>query len=116
MGLSEMRGQILERAVCRQSDIECAGRIDDSADLLEALERYDVELALMDLADGGLPAVCDRALERYPRLRMIAVEDDGRSGFIYELRPQRIPLGEFGEQALVSAIRNAPAFPRAGGR
>ncbi len=44
----------------------------------------------------------------HPRLRLVAISDDGRRACLYELRPQRTPLGEMSPGALVQAVRGQP--------
>ncbi|MDQ6829298.1 MAG: hypothetical protein M3081_10575 [Gemmatimonadota bacterium] len=44
-------------------------------------------------------------LYAHPRLRLVAISDDGRRAVLYELRPHRSPLGDMSPNALVQAVR-----------
>ena len=46
-------------------------------------------------------------LEARPRMKVLAVAGDGRQTFLYELRPQMVPLGEVSPQTLLQVIRAA---------
>jgi hypothetical protein len=54
--------------------------------------------------DGEVSEPYRRLLDDHPRLKVLALEGDGRSGSIWELRPHRIPLGELSPRRLVQAI------------
>jgi hypothetical protein len=47
--------------------------------------------------------VC-RLLETHPRLKTLAVNNDGQNGDLYEWRPRRKHLGELSPQTLLDAI------------
>jgi len=51
------------------------------------------------------PPLADTLLERAPGLRILAMTADGRESWLYELCPQRVPLGEISPERLVSEIR-----------
>jgi hypothetical protein len=88
----------------------------------------DIEL-IADVADGGAAAaaaalkpttvvwgsdipISDEALHdvlyRYPRVRVLTVERDGRKGHLHELVPQSAVLGELSPQRLLAAVRGRP--------
>lgn len=50
------------------------------------------------------PEAVARLLDDYPGLRILVVEDDGREGSMWELRPHRIPLGELSPGRLIQAV------------
>jgi hypothetical protein len=46
-----------------------------------------------------------------PRLKkVVVVAGDGKTGTLYELRPQRVPLGEMSAAAVRNAIRGRPSI------
>ncbi|MBB2948506.1 hypothetical protein FB565_008289 [Actinoplanes lutulentus] len=59
---------------------------------------------ITDLGGDSDPAVLTRLLRRHPGLRVLVVEDDGRTGSLWELRPHRIALGELSPQQLIEAV------------
>jgi hypothetical protein len=52
------------------------------------------------------PQLASLLLERYPRLRLFSLVRDGKDSLLYELRPQRVPLGELSTSDLIEAIRD----------
>jgi hypothetical protein len=40
-----------------------------------------------------------------PRLKVLAISDDGKTGALHEMRPHRIPLGAMSAESLCDAIR-----------
>jgi hypothetical protein len=44
-------------------------------------------------------------LLRHPRIKVLAITENGNSGALYELRPRRIFLGKISARTLVKAIR-----------
>jgi hypothetical protein len=62
---------------------------------------------------GGADA--DRArelLDRFPRMKVLAVDEDGRNAVFYELRPYQVELGEISPEALLAAVRTVERVPR----
>ncbi len=45
------------------------------------------------------------ALYAHPTLRVVGISTDGRDATLYELRPQRIPLGALSPESLVQVVR-----------
>src|SRR5262249_54723045 len=50
-------------------------------------------------------------LFRNARTKVLAIKQDGRHAFLFELAPERLPLGELDCDDLVSTIRNAVGKP-----
>ena len=74
--------------------------------LRETLEEHDADFVITG-ADVLRPDDVDALLEARPRMKVLAVVGDGRDAFLYELRPQKVPLGEVSPHTLLEAIRAA---------
>ena len=109
VGLTGVLADILRQLVGSQPDLAWAGDRKDTEDLVSAVESTDAGFVLLALPCGEVPRECDEVLSRNPRVRMLAVEDDGRRGFLYELRPQRVPLGILDPDQILAAIRGKVA-------
>jgi hypothetical protein len=82
---------------------------------IEVLDQVVDPPAVSRLLGAGEPAVliCPGAddlavadlLFEHPRLRVLVVEDGGRTSFLWELFPLRQPLGELGVDCLLGSIR-----------
>ena len=92
--------------------MEVVGAIDESAPLLAAVERTGAELVVLGVGRGGVPPECDELLYTHCDARVLALEGNADSGFLYQLLPGKVPLGELGPERLIEAIRR-PAAARA---
>jgi DNA-binding NarL/FixJ family response regulator len=107
--LPRLVGDIVEKLVRGEGDLEFVGSIDDADDLVAEVERTGADLVVLGIGGRGLPATCDELLYTHCRSRVIALEGDARSGFIYQLLPSRVPLGELAPDRLIDAIRTPAA-------
>ena len=57
--------------------------------------------------DRSSPQRVSALLGASPNVRVLALADDGRSGAVYELRPEARPLGDISPALLRSAIRGS---------
>jgi hypothetical protein len=64
-------------------------------------------VAIVGSRSGELPPDARDLLERYPRIKVLTVGDDGRETFCYELRPRQVALGELSPKTLLAAIHAA---------
>ncbi len=104
--LPGMLGQIVTEILREQPDMELVDEVPDAA-LSQAVDRTGAQFVLVGVDDGCEAERLRPMLDRHPRLKVLAVEDDGRRGFLYELRPRRRPLGEMSPPRLVEALREA---------
>jgi DNA-binding NarL/FixJ family response regulator len=104
--LPRMRRDIIADVLAMQSDMEVVGEVAALGELVEAVERGGADVLVIGRDDAALAA---GLLERRPRLKVLAVAEEGRACSIYELRPRRVELGELSPQLLVDAIRAAVA-------
>jgi DNA-binding NarL/FixJ family response regulator len=87
-----------------ERDMEVVGEVAALEELVEAVVRGGADVLVIGRDDSALAA---ELLERRPRLKVLAVAEEGRACSIYELRPQRVELGELSPRRLVAAIRAA---------
>ena len=80
------------------------GRVNDG-DLLTAAQRTGADVILIGQKAKESREQYEELLLRQPRLKVVTIADDGKTGSLYELRPQRIPLGEMSADVLCAAIR-----------
>jgi chemotaxis response regulator CheB len=104
---------ILGDIVGREPDMEIVGELSGYDELMPALRRTEPHFVIWGLepagADGigAVPDACRAVLDGYPRIKVLAVEGDGRSGSLYGLRPWRRELGELGPARIVEVLRGA---------
>lgn len=97
---------IAQEAIERQPDMEIVGVVPDPGALRTTVTSTRAQVLLCPMGSGELPAVYRELFDSHPRLRLLAIEPDGRSGGVYELRPTRTPLDVWPD-GLVEAIRAA---------
>ena len=95
---------IVRGIVASDDALTLAGELTGGSELTAALERTDAG-AIVWLADDARPM--ELLLDR-PRLRIVTVQDDGRTGCLWEMRPQLRELGALSPERLVAALRGTP--------
>jgi hypothetical protein len=93
-------------------DIEVVAAERDTP-LTRAVDEAGAAFVIVGNGDAELGKACTTLLDERPHVRALAIVDEGRNGFLFEMRPHRIPLGELSPEALVSAMRTTA---RRGGR
>jgi DNA-binding NarL/FixJ family response regulator len=81
-------------------------------DLAAAAAAAEPAVAIVDGADAGVSPQFLRLLYADPRLKLLAIELEGREASLYELRPHRERLGRLSAESLVAAIRTAASRSR----
>jgi hypothetical protein len=103
-GMSPLLLDMLHHVVASEPNMAVVGRVGD-ADLLAAARRTRADVVFVGQKVRDERERYGQLLLRRPRLRVLAIAHDGRTGSLYELRPRRVPLGELSADALCRAIR-----------
>ena len=108
---------VVDHIIASTPDMVVAGRIAGDGDLLAEARRAHANVVLVEHRADGKSEPYDALLRRRPRLKVLALAPDGRTGCLYEMRPKCIPLGAMSTAALRDAIRgrtpsNAATEPR----
>ncbi len=101
--LPRITREIIEQAVGAEPDMVIVDGLADGASLPDAVKRREPDFVISG-RDYEFAEVC-AILDERPRLRVLAVLEDGREATLYELRPTRTPLGEVSPLTIVEAIR-----------
>ena len=99
---------ILSNIVASEPDMVVAGWVKDDEDLLAATRRARASVILVGRAAEDEQEKYASLLRARPKLKVVAIAGDGKTSLLYELRPQRVPLGEISADALRKAIRGRP--------
>lgn len=106
--LPSMLHEIVHDAVDRERDMSIVGECSARDDLVRRLTALRADVAIVGVEqagrrqDIGFVEACLRAL---PSLRLLLIARSGREALLYELRPQKTPLGELSREGLIAAIR-----------
>jgi hypothetical protein len=95
---------IIHHVVAAEPDMAVIGVVDDG-DLPIAVRR-----ARADVVVVGHDAQAERdayihLLLHQPHVKVLAIAHNGKSGWLYELRPRRVTLGKISPRTLIQAIR-----------
>jgi hypothetical protein len=90
-----------------QLDVIVVGDVQDPEDLDDALTRTGADLVIWEVHDDEDVDRCAFLFDGHPRLTVLALLHDGREGFLWQLRPHRMVLGELSPRQLPEAIRRA---------
>jgi DNA-binding NarL/FixJ family response regulator len=99
--MPQLLREIIRSVVVAEADLELVAEVDDAGSLEEALPRHAPDVVIGHSTRRDI----ERLLGDRPRLKVLQVDDTGRSAILYELRPQRTALGEISPACLLRAIR-----------
>ncbi len=100
-----MLRDIIERLLAPEEDIEVVGEVTQREALLATAGRLHPDVVILGVQDEQLPDVASALFADHPSMRLLGVSGNGRTAFLYEMRPHRVPLGEVSPEELVRAIR-----------
>ncbi|SED65529.1 hypothetical protein SAMN05519104_4017 [Rhizobiales bacterium GAS188] len=98
---------IVKDVIASQEDIDVAGEVEGHAGLLEAAIRTQADVVVLREPAGSATEVYRELLYGRPRLKILAITADGRRGFLHDLQPRVVALGEMSSTSLVDTIRSA---------
>jgi chemotaxis response regulator CheB len=99
--------ELVLATISDQPDIEVVGVLEDEAVILESVEQAHPDFVIVALDESEQrPAICDVLLERFPRLRILALAAERNSTILYwaslSIRSNQV---ETSEEGILSALR-----------
>lgn len=73
--------------------------------LSQAISDEAPDVIVTGVVDDRLEPACSEFVLTQTRRKVVGVRDDGRSAFLYRLRPEYVSFGELSAERLVQAIR-----------
>ncbi len=107
--MPRMLSDIVSSLVAKQQDMELVGEPVRGKQVVRAVRRLRPHVVVLASHGSELTALGHRLLEVSPRLKLVAVTENGRLAHRYELRPQQTPISEVSPQGLLEAVRAAVA-------
>ena len=98
---------IISDVVASEPDLVIVDKMTEGAGVGPAARRARADVVIVQQASSSDCAEQAEFLSVQRPFKVIALADDGRQGFLYELRPHCIPLGEMSADGLIAAIRAA---------
>jgi DNA-binding NarL/FixJ family response regulator len=105
--MPEMLSDIVAEVVASEPDFTVIARMAAADDVGAAARRLRADVVMVRHAGDGHDIDYSTLAIAHRPIKVIALAEDGREGFLYELRPHRVPLGEISARGLVAAIRAA---------
>jgi|SRR5215217_1462367 len=111
LGMPLMLRKNLEQIISMEPDLEIVGELDNmSHDMsLAVARRPHVVIVGLDAHDSAseshVPEVARELLANLPRTKVLGLSLEDRLCYLYELRPQKAPIGELSPAVLTAVIR-----------
>jgi len=99
-----MLEEIVSHTLCSQRGLEVAGSLRNIDGLPRKVARARPDVVVLGQDDPSLVAAL---LEQSPRLKVIAVVEEGQDSWLYGLSPDRTRLGALSPSSLVGAVQRA---------
>jgi hypothetical protein len=96
---------LVQQGLADQPDLAVLAPASSEVDLL--LEATRVDVVVVAMRHGEMPAVAERLLDEYPRVGVVGVDIKAGTGAVYRLRPNLEAIPEGTPSAIVAAIRCA---------
>jgi hypothetical protein len=103
IALPEMLSEIVREILSHEPGIAIAAEVAD----VSAAEVRPADVAIVGSDGEELPDPWEELLFEHPRMKVLTVSSDGRTTFLFELRPHREALGEVSPATLIDAVRAA---------
>jgi DNA-binding NarL/FixJ family response regulator len=100
--MPQMLRDIVAGILVPEPDLEVVAETAAVNGLPDAVSRFGADVVIVGRDD---PSLATTLMEGAPRIKVLAVTAGGRESWLYELRPQRVSLGEISPQRLVDEIR-----------
>jgi DNA-binding NarL/FixJ family response regulator len=110
-GMSNVLATIISAALEQSPGVTIAGMITKPDDLTARVEAAQADAVIMQVAEPGEFEHFRPLLLRFPKLKVIGLTSDGKSGFLHELHPRSIRLGELSAATLLTALRTTAVQP-----
>ena len=96
----------LERVLSEQPDM-VASLAENYVEVLLAVGQTQADVVVIGMEDVQPPGVVSHLLDEYPSLRIILVDVVEHRGFLYELRPDLVPIGDMSSAQFPDVLRAA---------
>ena len=98
---------VLSEMIRSQSDMRLVGESEEAGRLAAVIRRAAPHVVVMGVDGEESLVSCEAILRRFPEVKVLALEGQGRRLALYEMRPVRVPMGEASPARLLAWIRQA---------
>ena len=97
---------LVREIIADADDVEVVSELDHGERLLETAAQTEADFVILAVDDAANSDVQLDLLERRPLAKVLALAGRGRNAVLWELRPERVRLGEISSDTLLAAIRS----------
>ena len=105
-----MMSEIVSDILRSQPDIDVTD--DVSGDWVAAAREGEPDVVILEHPDRPDVTAVEPMLAARPKLKVLAITNQGRRSFLYELRPYELALGQLSPAALIDAVRGSLVPPQ----
>ena len=105
VGLHGLLHDVIRDVLDRAPELKVVAEPSDPAQLPDVVRRTGAEVVVCALDEPTAERVGVRMLEPHTRLKVVAIQDDGRRAVLWELRPNRRQIGDLSLPVLVETVR-----------
>ncbi len=114
LALPPLLADVVQDIIERDRSMRIAGRLDATSELtlertVAAAREARANVVLLGVRRARVASFCEALFDDQPRIKVIAIEEDGRAGTTTELSPRVLPLGDLWPERLICAIREMAA-------
>lgn len=102
-----MMSEIVSDILRSQPDIDVTEGV--SGDWVAAAREGEPDVVILEHPDRPHVTAVEPMLAVRPKLKVLAITNQGRMSFLYELRPYVLALGQLSRAALIDAVRGSAA-------
>jgi DNA-binding NarL/FixJ family response regulator len=99
--------EMIDAAVAAQKDMRVVATTADPGELVAAAQTVQPSFVIVGLDGDDLPAEALSLFDEQPRLRVLGLEAGAGRAYLWQLRPEKRPLGEMSPAEVVEVIRGA---------
>jgi DNA-binding NarL/FixJ family response regulator len=98
---------IITDTIAPQPDMDIVQEDKSGMNLVDAAEQTNADIVITTRDAGGDSKDYDELLYRHGRIKVLEIFAEGRFGWLREMRPRRVALGEMSPPRLLQAIRES---------
>lgn len=100
-------GDIVRATLARDPDVEILAEVASREAIARAVGQFDPDVTILGVSAGewsALSHLLRETLGAHPRLAIIALASDGRSGYVYRMQPRGVVIDDITPRSLVQLI------------
>jgi DNA-binding NarL/FixJ family response regulator len=105
-GLHGLLRDVIKDVLDRTPELTVVAEPSNPAEFPDVMQRTGAEVVVCGLDEATAEQVSARVLEPRARVKIVAIQDDGRRAVLWELRPNRREIGDLSIPVLVETVRH----------